>query len=48
MYIIQNKLEGVMVFRVENAGNFVEEQGAAYAATKQLKIYSLVVRMEIL
>ena len=46
LYIIHDKLEGVTIFRVENAGNFVEDQGASYAATKQLKIYSLAVRRE--
>ena len=48
LYTIQDKLEGVTVFRVENAGNFVEDQGASYAATKQLEIYSLTVRRETL
>ena len=48
VYTIQNKLEGITVFRVENVGNFVEDQGASYAAAKQLKIYSLALRRETL
>ena len=48
LYNIQDKLEGVTVFRVGKVGNFVEDQGASYAATKQLKIYSVTIRREIL